>query len=351
MNLAAKTLFAAGAALALAVPILAQQRGGGRLPEECRAEIMALCGGRQQGGRSAMRTCLRERAAELSEGCRAEIGKRMEARPEGRAGAGAGGGQYASARISSSVTYGDHLRQRVDVYTPDDAVGDAPLIVFVHGGGWKMGDRARVGAKPQHFKDMGMVFASAGYRVLPDAPVEAQAADLGAALRALRGQAEAGGFDPDRIVLMGHSAGAHLAALVASDPAHAGTAFDAIRGVVLLDGAGYDVAAAVAKPTMEAPTLYRDVFGTDPARHKALSPIAHAGGRDAPHWLALYVAERETAAAQSEALVTALKAAGRDAEAVAISGTDHAGINRELGTPQGKAQTDAVDAFLARVLG
>jgi acetyl esterase/lipase len=224
--------------------------------------------------------------------------------------------------------------------------------VFVHGGGWQMGNhKATVQAKPQHFRAQGYVFASAGYRVLPDAPVEQQAADVGAALQALRAQAESGGFDPDKIVLMGHSAGAHLAALVASDPAYAGEAFGAIRGVVLLDGAGYDVVTATATPTMELPTLYKDVFGTDPARQKALSPITHVGGKDAPHWLALYVAERAGSKAQSEALVGALAEAGLDASAVAISGTDHGRMNRELGTPAGAAQTEAVDAFLKKVFG
>jgi len=348
---------AAAAAIAvIAAPILAQQRGE-RLSAECRAEIMQLCG----TDRTQIRTCLREKYAELSETCANELRERMQQRG-GREGAGrrgpgaglgarAGTGQYASARISSTVIYGKDARQQVDIYAPDDAVGDAPLVVFIHGGGWQMGDRARVQAKPQHFKDAGYVFASAGYRLLPDAPVEQQAADIGAALQALRSQAETGGFDPDRIVLMGHSAGAHLAALVATDPQYAGAAFGAILGVVLLDGAGYDVPKAIATPTMEMPLLYRDVFGTDPARQKALSPITHVGGKDAAHWLALYVAKRPNSKAQSEALMGALTKAGAQAEAAAITGTDHGRMNRDLGTEAGKAQTKAVDAFLAQVFG
>jgi acetyl esterase/lipase len=347
MNAAAKALFACAAAAVLAAPILAQQRGQARLPAECREEIMALCG----SDRAAMRACLREKASELSETCRSELRERMGTRRGAGSGTGGGAGQYASTRISSTVIYGDDPRQQVDIYTPDDAVGDATLVLFVHGGGWRMGDRARVQAKPQHFKDQGQVFASAGYRLLPAAPVEQQAADLGAAIKALRAQAETGGFDPDNIVLMGHSAGAHLAALVATDPTYAGEAFGAIRGVVLLDGAGYDIAAAMARPSMEAPLLYRDAFGDDPARHKALSPLSHVGGKDAPHWLALFVAERDQSQAQSEALVAALTKAGKDATALAITGTDHGRINRDLGTDAGAAQTEAVDAFLARVLG
>jgi arylformamidase len=258
-------------------------------------------------------------------------------------------GRYASARVSGTVVYGAHERNQVDIYTPDNPMGDAPLILFIHGGGWQMGNNKLVQEKPGHFTQQGYVFASAGYRLLPDAPVEQQAADLGEALRAVRAAAADYGFDPSRIVLMGHSAGAHLAALIATDPKYAGDAFGAIRGVVLLDGAGYDVALAIATPTMEMPLLYRDVFGTDPARHKALSPVNHAGGKDAPDWLALYVAERANSKAQSERLVAALVKGGTRAEAVAIAGTDHGRMNREIGTEAGAPQTRATDAFLARV--
>lgn len=348
MTPAAKALLAAAAAACLAVPILAQQRAGTRLPAECREEIMALCGAQRGGGRTQLRMCLRERYGELSEGCSTALRERMQER---RPGQGSGASAFASARPDSTVIYGEHPRQQIDVFTPADAVGDAPLVVFVHGGGWSFGSHKRVQAKPAHFTAAGYAFASAGYRVLPDAPVEQQAADLGAALRALRAQAETGGFDPDRIVLMGHSAGAHLVALLGTDPLYAGEAFGAIRGVVLLDGAGYDVAEAVARRDMAMPTLYRDVFGTDPARHKALSPMAHVGGRDAPHWLALHVAEREASTAQTQALVAALTGAGVQAQAVAVTGSDHGRINREIGTAAGAAQTEAVDAFLARVFG
>jgi arylformamidase len=258
-------------------------------------------------------------------------------------------GRYASARVSGTVIYGVHPRQQVDIYTPDNPMGDAPLIFHIHGGGWSTGNHKLVQEKPAHFTALGHVFASAGYRLLPDAPVEQQAVDLGEALRAVQAAAENYGFDPSRIVLMGNSAGAHLAALIATDPKYAGDAFDAVRGVVLLDGAGYDVALAIATPSMEMPLLYRDVFGTDPARHKALSPFSHAGGRDAPDWLALYVAERANSKVQSERLVAALVKGGARAEAVAIAGTDHGRMNREIGTEEGAAQTQAIDAFLARI--
>ena len=338
------------AGIVAATPILAQQQRAGRLSEDCRKELIALCYEVDETDRALFRTCLRERRAEIPDQCKAELRARIEAR--GRAGAleTRPEGLRPAARVTRSVIYGDHPRQQVDVYEPEGAVDALPLVLFVHGGGWRMGSHERVQVKPAHLNAQGYYFASTGYRLVPDVTVEQQAADIGAALRSLRGQASAIGFDSDRIVLMGHSAGAHLAALVATDPKYAGAAFETIRGVVLLDGAGYDVRAQMAGAEPEAWQIYYNAFTADEAVQEALSPITHVGGRDAPHWLALHVGNREASATQSKLLAERLRAAGVEAEAAAIEGTDHRRMNRDLGTEAGEAQTRAVDAFLARIL-
>jgi len=92
------------------------------------------------------------------------------------------------------------------------------------------------------------------------------------------------------------------------------------------------------------------VFGTDPARHKALSPLTHVGGRDAPQWLMLHVAERAATTRQAGTFAAALTKAGRSATIVPLPGTNHMRINREIGTDAGSAQTQAIDAFLARAV-
>ena len=179
--------------------------------------------------------------------------------------------------------------------------------------------------------------------------VEEQAKDVGEAVKALVGQASSIGVDPNRIVLMGHSAGAHLAALVATDPQYAGEAFGAIRGVILLDGAGYDIATSMDAERLIGRRLYNSAFGTDPERHASLSPLTHVGGEDAPNWLALYVEQRRISRVQSHSLADALKAQGKSASAVAISDTNHGRMNREMGLSAGAAQTEAVDSFLEEV--
>lgn len=347
MSPMARTLIAGALVALVATPILAQRgqgRGGDRgdrPSRQCVREIIELCG----RDRSEIPACLGEQGDALSEKCQDEVRERIGARR----------GQRATQpfvptmRPTRSVVYGSHQRQAIDIYEPKGAVEPLPLVLYVHGGGWRAGSKDNVQVKPKHFGDSEIYFASTGYRLLPDTPVEAQAKDVGAALQALLSQARLIGFDPERVVLMGHSAGAHLAALVATDPQYAGEAFSAIKGVVLLDGAGYDVAANMEDAQFQALRIYEDAFGFDKKRQKALSPVTHVGGPDAPQWLALYVAERAEAQKQAEALVAGLTAEGSSAQALPITGTDHGRMNREIGTPAGKAQTDAIDAFLAGV--
>lgn len=325
----------------------AMAQDGDRLSRSCIQEIRQLCG----SDRSQIRSCLRERFSDLSQACGKELRERIRQR---RQSDGRMTQPEPPAQASETLAYGDHPRQRIDIYLPDNPDGvktdPAPVVLFIHGGGWRMGDhRTTVQSKPEHFNRNDYVFASTGYRLLPETPVEDQARDIGAAVRAVAMQGESNGIDPSRIVLMGHSAGAHLAALVASDPQYAGAAFDTVRGVILLDGAGYDVTTHMTAVGNRARAIYTDAFGTDPQRQAALSPLTHVGGRDAPHWLALYVAGREASKGQSEMLATALDKAGVNAQAMPISDTDHRGMNRAMGTARGAAQTQAVDAFLAQV--
>lgn len=338
----------------IAAPILAQ-RGSTSPSPECIREIVKLC--RSESGE--VRGCVKENFDKLSDECADSIRSRMQdeqaaaerekrlrerqaQRPIQR---------YSTIKVTRTLFYGSDPKQVIDVYTPEDAVDDLPVVLFVHGGGWRMGENKYVQSKPAHFTASNYIFASTGYRLLPSSPVEEQAQDVGAAVQAIVGQAGSIGADPQQIVLMGHSAGAHLAALVASDPKYADDAFDAIKGVVLLDGAGYDIPTHMASAGPRSRDTYLNAFGNDPARQADLSPITHAGGRDAPNWLALYVEGRAASQAQSQLLADALVAAGADAKAVPIANTDHGRMSREIGTEAGAKQTEAVDAFLAGVFG
>lgn len=268
-----------------------------------------------------------------------------------------GAEQGPKAPGSETIAYGSDPLQVLDLWRAKDVRGPAPVIVYVHGGGWKRGskDNATGRFKPVHYPGQGYAFASINYRLVPAATVEQQAADVAGAVKVLVERAATLGIDRRRIVLMGHSAGAHLVALVGTDERYlkgAGLSFADIAGVIPNDGAAYDVPAQMkdGPPIMQA--TYEQAFGTDPARQKALSPTAHASAPNAPEFLLLYV-QRPDGVRQAKALGSALAAGGSRVEHGSFPGEGlkgHAEINRSLGDPA-YAATATVDAWLKRVFG
>ena len=115
---------------------------------------------------------------------------------------------------------------------------------------------------------------------------EQQAADVASALAYVIAHAGELGIDPRRIVLMGHSAGAHLVALVGTDPAYlkaVGLDEASVAGVIPIDGAAYDVPAQLKVGARIMGATYEQAFGTDPARQKTLSPTMQAAAPNAPY--------------------------------------------------------------------
>ncbi len=255
-----------------------------------------------------------------------------------------------------TLAYGSDKLQRLD-YWPAPKMKDAPLVVFVHGGGWKRGDKQMMdgSAKLKHWQAQGYAVASVNYRLVPANTVEEQAADVSAAVAHLKAQARTLGFDPMRIALVGHSAGAHLVALVGTDPQYlraAGLSLDDISGIVPLDGACYDVPRQIAEGGKFMHDTYVQAFGTDPERQKRLSPALHARTPNAPEFLILHV-QRKDGTQQSNELAEALKKSGTPAKVQGFPGRGlrgHAEINRKLGEPDYPA-TPVVDAFLKRIFG
>lgn len=260
----------------------------------------------------------------------------------------------SSAPAAKTIAFGSDPLQQLDFYASPAGRG-APVVVFVHGGGWKRGDKSmmRGSDKLTRWRSKGYAVASVNYRLVPRARVEDQAADVAASVALLRRQAAQLGIDANRIALVGHSAGAHLVALVGTDPQWlrgAGLGFDAVRGVLPLDGAGYDVPAQMGENARLMGDTYEQAFGTDPARQRALSPTHHAAAPNAPDFLIMHV-ERADAKQQSDGLAAELRRARTPVAVQAISGRGlrgHMEINRKLGDPAYPA-TPIVDAWLARV--
>ncbi|MFN4356671.1 alpha/beta hydrolase [Sphingopyxis alaskensis] len=256
---------------------------------------------------------------------------------------------------SETISYGRDPLQALDLWRAKSAKGPAPLIVFVHGGGWKRGDKDNATGrfKAVHYPEQGYAFASINYRLVPAATVEQQAADVAGAVKALIDRAGSLGIDRRRIVLMGHSAGAHLVALVGTDQRYlrgAGLSFADIAGVIPIDGAAYDVAAQMQDGPPIMQKTYRQAFGSDPVRQKALSPTQQAAAPNAREFLLLYV-QRADGVRQAKALGAALEKGGSRVEHGSFPGEGlkgHAEINRSLGDPA-YAPTGFVDDWLRRV--
>ena len=268
-----------------------------------------------------------------------------------------GQGQAEAAPADRTLAYGEDPLQQVDLWFPRGDGGAHPLVLFVHGGGWSKGDKSNGSGrwKATHYPQAGYLFASANYRLVPQASVEQQAEDVAMALKALLDRARELGVDKRRVVLMGHSAGAHLVALVGTDERYlraAGLSYADLAGVVALDGAGYEVSAQMDKGGPRLRQTYEQAFGGDPARQRALSPMNHVAAPNAGRFLVLHV-DRAASVRQSPALAEALRRAGTPAETQSVEGRGlmgHLEINRRLGDPDYPA-TPLVDQWLKDLFG
>ena len=254
-----------------------------------------------------------------------------------------------------NIAYGSDPMQSLDLWMPAAATAPVPLVVFVHGGAWAHGnkDNGTGKWKESHFPAQGYAFATLDYRLVPEARVEDQADDIAHALRTLIDRADALGFDKRRIVLMGHSAGAHLVALVSTDPqylARVSLPMSALAGTIAIDGAGYDVPQQVAGTNGYMHHEYVQAFGIDPARQRALSPTFQASAPNVARFLLLHV-QRPDGIAQADELAAALRQGGAQVQETGFPGQGligHLTINRRLGDPTYPA-TPVVDQWLARV--
>ena len=255
----------------------------------------------------------------------------------------------AEPKVHRDLPYAgtNNERQALDVYAPAEGKGH-PVVLWVHGGGWQAGKKADVQAKPQAFVDKGFVFVSSGYRLLPEATIKEMAGDLAKALRWVHDHAKEYGGDPDRIFVMGHSAGAQLVALICTDHRYLkaeGLSPSILKGCVPVDGDTYDVPLQIATVVERTAAVYRQKFG-DEDHQKDLSPVTHVSrGKGIPPFLILHVAEHPETRGQSQRLVEALKEAGVSARAYPAEAKDHGTINSDLGKP-GDVPTKALFEFL-----
>ena len=162
-----------------------------------------------------------------------------------------GATDFAFAGKQKGISYGGN---KLDVYSPTGKT-NRPIMIFVHGGAWALGNRGQVGKKPNFFTKAGFVFVSVGYTLYPAASAEKQAMQIAQAIKFVRKNAERFGGDPERIILMGHSAGCHLASLATLSGSAKG-----VRGLICNDTGAYDLFYLAKINNGSLPTLYAAPF-------------------------------------------------------------------------------------------
>lgn len=269
------------------------------------------------------------------------------------------------------LAYGTSEAQRLRLWTPaprsppgrEGGEGHkAPIIIFIHGGSWKSGTYLdSLGSlKVSHLVRRGYAFASVNYTLIPSVTVEEQVQEVARAVAFLSSNntSETHGLDGERIVLMGHSSGAHVAALLGTDTRYLSAAgisdMTHIRGVVALDGSNFNAAAEVVDSP--GPVASSTAFGLGTgedddkmARLWDMSPTYHARAPNAGAFLLLQ-AQRRGDIRQAVELKLALRAAGTECEVHVFEGPGfegHVAMLLRLGDTAYPA-TGVLDRWLER---
>ncbi len=223
----------------------------------------------------------------------------------------------------------------LDIYTPSSK-GPHPVIVMIHGGSWSGGDKDTVvvsGTKSQFFTDNGIVFVSINYRLSPVVIYPEHVEDVAAALAWIRMHISDYGGDPRELFVMGHSAGAQMAALVATD-----ARFLAIynikptdlKGIILLDAAGLDIPGTMS-PSLTP--MYTNAFGNNPQTWAEASPVTYiAPDKGIPPFLVAYTFQVTPFTQSSQEFAGKLETAGVTVWEYGTSQETHDSINDNIGT-------------------
>jgi len=226
----------------------------------------------------------------------------------------------------ANVAYGSESEQRLDLYWPSGSAA-GPLLLFVHGGGWSGGDKAEFAWLGQQLANEGVVVALVNYRLSPKVKHPAHAEDVAQAVAWLYRHAAEYGGDPERLYLAGHSAGAHLASLVALDPrylAAQGLDTGIVRGVAGIAGAAYDLDARYAATPMAS--LLVPAFGSDVAEWPKAAPLRYVKPGAPPFLLVHGLNDTSAPAAGAQAFATALRRDGVPTELRLLPGMDHMSV-------------------------
>ena len=239
----------------------------------------------------------------------------------------------------------------LDIYPTSQA--NAPVMIFVHGGGWRRGNKSNVNAKPSAFNQNGFILISVNYRLVPEVEISEQVGDVAAAIAWVKNNIAQYGGDPNRIFLMGHSAGAHLVSLVATDPAYLeseGMSLADIHGVISLDTQAYDINLLLDNAPERTSRIYSAAFTDDPQMWTRFSPITYVqSGQSIPPFFLVYSGQNPGRKELAGHFAQALETAGISAVIQPATEKNHGQVNKDFGVP-GEPMSDAAFIWLMEIL-
>ena len=260
----------------------------------------------------------------------------------------------ASRNAPKAVPIGGGLA--IDIHAADEAKATglaafasapaklAPVLLYVHGGGWVKGDRGKVYNLPAYARSRGYVLVSVEYRPLSRNTIEGQVADVAKGIKWTRENIAAHGGDPNRIVIMGHSSGAHLVSMVAAKKLGG-----SLRGVVANDVQAYDLPAYYQMRNQSMDPVYVRAFGRDRNNWIRQSPVTYVRrGSGYPPFLIMHSGSNgERRKALSRDFAEELRAKGTRVSLFDGGSYSHGTIASTIG--KSAAVTRALDEFLQSV--
>jgi acetyl esterase/lipase len=201
------------------------------------------------------------------------------------------------------------------------------MVLFVHGGGWSIGDKSDFGWLGAQLASQGYLVAVVNYRLSPAVQHPAHVQDVAAAVGWLVRNGQSYGGDPSRLYLFGHSAGAHLVSLVTLDPSYLAAqqlSASAIHSVVGVAGAGYDLDTYYANTPMAS--LLFPAFGSDPTTWAKAAPVRYVKPHAPPFYLAHGLNDTSAPVSATQTFAAALTRDGVPTQLNLLPNEDHLSV-------------------------
>lgn len=265
--------------------------------------------------------------------------------------AGAGTGWGKKVNVKKDIAYGSDKLQKLDVYLPlGSKARKRPVHIFVHGGAWKIGNKKRFSSHAKLNTDQGIIFVSINYRLSPKDKHPAHVEDCARAVKWVYDNIGAYGGDVNRIHISGHSAGAHLVALLGTKGKYLreyGLSPSILKTVIPVDTASFDFTTpATGRGENIMPRIIAKTFGSSEAQLKAASPLFHVKSKNAPRFMMFVTSERADAVAQTAAFNKALGDAGTYSTMKVIQGFSHSEMSKAMGDPNSPIAQGVLKAIL-----